>query len=85
MLAKHAIRIEWANEAVNDEAAAWHDPDPASQSGKSVPVVGYSRQAGFVLVVILLHTDDPDKWIGLSGWKANSTYRRIYEEGEIDD
>jgi hypothetical protein len=58
---RHGIDTDWADEAVVDPGAVWLDPDPASASGLSVRVVGYSRLARSVLTVILLPpSTDPD-------------------------
>ncbi len=80
MWERHRIKPEWADEAVEDLNAAWADPDPKSNSGQSIRVIGYSSSAGAVLTVILLHSEDPKFWIGVNAWKANSTDKRAYRE-----
>ncbi len=58
---RHVVEVAWADEAVVDPTAAWLDPGPASASGLSVRVIGYSLLAGGVLTVILLPArTDPD-------------------------
>jgi hypothetical protein len=52
-------------------------PDPASKSGLSDRLVGYSLSARMVIVVIYLRDD----LIGLDAWKANETQARRYWEG----
>ncbi|WP_343599552.1 transposase [Mycobacterium sp.] len=59
---RHGISAAWADEAVNDRHAVWQVPDPASRSGLSVRVIGYSPSARMVLTVILISADaDPDE------------------------
>lgn len=79
MLHGHGITVEQANEAVNDIDAIWYDPDPASKSGLSVRVVGWSSSRQEIVTVILLH--DGGDWTGVNGWPANygrdrTAYRR---------
>ena len=80
--------MPWADEAVADPGAAWLDPDPASASGLSVRVIGYSLLAGGVLTVILLPArTDPDDtpagdWWGANAWGSNDRDRRIYEQAQ---
>lgn len=64
----------WLNEAFADEDALIESPDPASKSGKTNRLVGYSKSARMVLVVIYL----PDEMIGINGWKANRTQAKRY-------
>jgi hypothetical protein len=39
---RHHVETTWADEAVADPEACWLVPDPASTSGMSVRVIGYS-------------------------------------------
>lgn len=86
--ARHAVDAEWANEAVRDQHAVWLVPDPASRSGHSVRVIGYSRRAGAVLTVVLIDAkadpaERPDgDWWGSNAWMANRSDQRIYGEAE---
>lgn len=85
MQRKHGVLVQWADEAVHDDLAVWLDPDPKGKSGRSVRVIGYSPTARLVLVVILVRDTDlvhADFWGG-NGWRANSTDKRMYEEGEV--
>lgn len=83
---RHHVDPVWATEAVNDPAAYWRDPDPASTSGISIPVIGYSGTADSVLTVILVRADadplaPPDgDWWGANAWHANTRDTRIYQE-----
>ena len=74
------IEPAWADEAVDDEDAAWLDPDPKSKSGRSVRVIGYSVAAGMVITVILL-PKGPGEWWGVNAWRANGTDEGIYRKG----
>lgn len=84
--ARHAIEPRWADEAVSDAHAVWLVPDPASQSGYAIRVIGYSVSAGSVVTVILVDPEaDPAQrpdgdWWGSNAWMANPRDRRIYGE-----
>jgi uncharacterized DUF497 family protein len=81
MWEEHQVSVDEANEALADADALLYDPDPKSKSGISARVLGYSRSAAGVLVVILVRRDDkPGAWWGANGWRANSTDRRTYQE-----
>lgn len=86
--ARHGVQPEWADEAVRDDHAVWLRPDPASRSGRSVPVIGYSSSASAVLTVILVEGDvDPSEiaegdWWGTNAWVANQRDRHIYGKEE---
>ena len=83
---RHFVEPAWADEAVADPEACWLAPDPASVSGLSVRVVGYSGSADAVLTVILLpgHADPADpadgEWWGVNAWPASERDQRLYLE-----
>jgi uncharacterized DUF497 family protein len=81
MRAEHGLTPQEADEAAADIDAVWFDPDPASKSGRSVRVIGYSRSRRAVLTVILVHRDGGGYW-GANGWESNAPDRRRYEKGE---
>ncbi len=68
------IEPEWANEAFTDDDALIESPDPASKSGRTDRLIGYSKTARIVIVVIYLR----DEMIGVNAWKANETQARRY-------
>lgn len=72
------IEPAWADEAVAECEAIWIAPDPASASGRTFRVIGYSTLARCVIVVILLPEDA--NWIGVNAWKANSSDQRCYSK-----
>ena len=81
---RHGVDPAWADDAVNDDHAVWLTPDPASRSGRSVRVIGYSTGARDVLTVILVAADaeDAEQPVG-EGWGANAWVssprdRRLY-------
>ncbi len=86
--ARHSVEPAWADEAVADDHAVWLQPDPASRSGDSVRVIGWSRSASEVLTVILVEARvDPNEhpqgdWWGSNAWVANEQDRRLYVEEE---
>lgn len=80
---RHGVLTKWADEAVNDDLALWFDPDPKGRSGDSVRVVGFSRSAEQVLVVIVVRDESlqhADYW-GANSWRADGRERRMYESG----
>lgn len=83
---RHGISAAWADEAVNDRHAVWQVPDPASRSGRSVRVIGYSPAVQAVLTVSLLAADaDPDEhpdgdWWGSNAWVSNQQDQGLYSE-----
>lgn len=85
---RHGVEPAWASEAVDDEHAVWLTPDPASQTGHSLRVIGYSRGAHAVVTVILVDpaadpSEQPDgDWWGSNAWLANERDRQFYEEAD---
>ena len=49
---RHGIEMEWANEALADPDALRIDPDPASQSGRSVRTIGCATKADCIVTVV---------------------------------
>lgn len=75
------VEPEWATEAVFDENRMIAAPDPASKSGESVRLLGYSQSVNRVLVVILRPKNLPTidgVWWGVNAWAANSMALRRY-------
>lgn len=54
------------------------DPDPASVSGRSVRVIGYSPSADMVITVIAV--SDGGVTYGVNAWRANARDEREYWE-----
>lgn len=73
------IEPAWADEAFEDQDALIDSPDPASKSGKTDRLVGYSPAARMVIVVIYVR----DELIGVNAWKANETQTRRYWEDRV--
>jgi hypothetical protein len=70
---RHSIEPAWADEAVADEHAVWVRPDPASRSGDSVRVIGWSGSVGEVLTVILVDARvDPSELPRGDWWGSNA-------------
>lgn len=68
-----------ADEAVDDPNRLVIDPDPASESGRTVRIIGWSHSLGKVVTVIVL--PDGDTVWGVNAWPSNSTDQRRYREG----
>lgn len=79
MWLRHRVLPAWAQQAWDDPAALVADPDPASRSGRSVRVIGYSPGARAVLVLILVKGQHG--LVAASAWRANASHRRRYLEG----
>lgn len=83
---RHQVEPSWATEAVNDPDHLWRQPDPASTSGHSIRVIGYSHSAEAIMTVILVDpaadpTNRPDgDWWGANAWRSNKTDQRDYLE-----
>ena len=77
----HRVLLSWAQQAWEDPAALVADPDPASHSGRSIRVIGYSPGARAVLVLILVK--DEGRLVAASAWRANASHQRRYVE-EMD-
>lgn len=68
------IEVEWTLQAAADPHRIVWEPDPISRSG-AARVVGYSKEAGFVLTVIV----DPTDGAGITAWKSSGADLRAYE------
>lgn len=85
---RHGVDPAWADEAVEDGHAVWLTPDPASRSGRSVRVIGYSTGARDVLTVILVAADvdvterPTGDWWGANAWVASPKDRSLYGKEE---
>jgi uncharacterized DUF497 family protein len=54
IVAKHGVTSVEADDALADPYRVVLEPDPASKSGRSVRIIGYSRSAQAVLTVIVV-------------------------------
>jgi len=82
MWSRHRVLVPWAKEAAVDPHRLTFDPDPASRSGSSIRVIGYSPQADAVLVLIAVRFDG--RLFAASAWRANDVQARKYREGDSD-
>lgn len=80
MWKRHHLTTADATEAATDPDAVYLSPDPASRSGQTDRIIGYSHTLAAVLVVIVL--PDGDLLHGINGWKANPSNQRIYLEAQ---
>lgn len=82
-IAKHSRTPLVANEALSDPDRLVLDPDPASRSGRTQRIIGWSTTIGLLVTVIVL----PDKgalW-GVNAWLSNPTDQRRYREERTDE
>jgi hypothetical protein len=79
---RHQITPAQANEALADPAQVVLQPDPASQSGRSIRVIGWSESAESLVTVIVV----PDEGIlwGANAWRSNALDARRYNAEEED-
>lgn len=77
-IGKHGVTPAAADEAIADPNRLVIDPDPASISGRTIRVVGWSTSCRALLTVIVL-PDEETLW-GVNAWPANTTDRRRYRE-----
>ncbi len=77
----HKVAVVEADEAVGDVDAVWFDPDPASWSGTSVRVIGYSHSRRAILTAILVHAGE-SAYYSANGWESNPADQRRYPEGQ---
>jgi hypothetical protein len=80
IVAKHKVTSVEADEALADPDRVVLDPDPASKSGRSVRIIGYSITARDVLTVIVVE-EDGVIW-GVNTWKANAKDQGRYNGTE---
>jgi hypothetical protein len=73
------IDVDWTVEAVNDIDAVQVDPYWNSRV-KALAIIGYSPDAGAVLVVLAYRDLDGDLH-GMTAWPATGRALRLYTEG----
>ena len=81
-IAKHGLTPDVADEAFADPNRLVIDPDPASLSGRSIRVIGWSSSIRMLVTVIVL-PDEGVVW-GVNAWPSNSTDQRRYREEPTD-
>lgn len=87
MWERHAITPEQAEEALDDDSRVVFEPDYASQSGRSVRVIGFAPSVGEVLTVIVVVDENGKEWGG-SAWRSNRRDVAYYTgtmEGDADE
>lgn len=73
------LEPDWATEAIFDPKRVVGDS--RSRSGQSIKVIGYSKSAGRLLIVLLVPKSYPPDgdWWGASAWVANEQHEREYQ------
>lgn len=74
---RHGVSPEEANVALNDPDAVIIAPDPASRSGRSLRVIGWSGRRILTVIVVA----DDGVLYGVNGWPANARSQRRYWTG----
>lgn len=83
-IAKHGLTPNLADEAWDDPDRLVIDPDPASESGGTVRVIGWSVILHRLVTVIALPSG-PTTW-GVNAWPSNDVdIRRYRKEREEDE
>lgn len=77
-IAKHGMTPSLADEALADPDRLVLDPDPASESGRTVRVVGWAPSLQALVSVIVL--PDVEQLWGVNAWLSNSTDQRRYRQ-----
>lgn len=77
------IEPEWASEAVLDPKGTFADQTKADGSeSRSLAVIGWSKAAGFCLVVWIIPVDlQAGEWIGVNAAKAGRRWIKQYRGG----
>ena len=77
-IAKHGLTPALADQAFDDPHRLVIDPDPASESGRTLRIIGWSATIHALVTVIVL----PDEGViwGVNAWRSNSTDQRRYRE-----
>ncbi|PVB44317.1 Conserved protein of uncharacterised function, possible IS sequence associated protein [Mycobacteroides abscessus subsp. abscessus] len=78
-IAKRSMTPAQADEALGDPECVTLDPDPASISGASRRVIGYSTTAQAVITVIV--TDFEGVTYGVNAWPSSDRDKRLYRQG----
>lgn len=81
-ITKHGLNPELADEAFADPNRLVTDPDPASVSGRTIRVIGWSSSMRTLVTVIILPAEGV-VW-GVNAWPSNSTDQRRYREEPTD-
>lgn len=79
----HRILMDRVREACSDEDRVILDPDPASRSGQSLRIVGFSTSCGDTITVVAVRRRY--HFEVTSAWRSNARDQRIYREGLEDD
>ncbi len=78
---RHGVTPAEANEALADPFRVVLNPDPSSQSGKSIRVIGHAPSSRRLLTVVLL--EDAGVRYGVNGWEASATDVKRYVTGGV--
>ncbi|MDA2987904.1 MAG: transposase [Actinomycetota bacterium] len=79
----HRILMDWVREACSDDDRVILDPDPASRSGQSLRIVGFSASFGHPVTVVGFRRRTHIEIT--SAWRSNPRDQRIYRERQGND
>lgn len=79
-IAKHGLTPALADEAWDDPDRLVIDPDPSSESDRTVRIIGWSPSLRRLVTVIAL-PDGPATW-GVNAWPSNDVDTRRYRKGK---
>ena len=82
-IVKHGLTSEAADEAFADPDRLVIDPDPASVSGRTIRIIGWSTTKQQLVTVIVL--PDGEVTSGVNAWGANAIDQRRYREESSDE
>lgn len=80
---RHRLLTEWVRQAVSDEDRLILDPDPASRSGLSLRIVGFSVAYGHPITVVAIRRRTHLEIT--SAWRSNPRDERIYRERQENE
>ncbi len=82
MVVRHQVTPVEANDALDDPHALTLRPDPASQTGRSIRVIGWATSTARLLTLILVEYDGIT--YGATGWPSSRADRMRYANRKAD-
>lgn len=73
------IDPDWTAEALDDPEMLWLEPDPKSEGGLGIRIIGYSPSARFVITVVAYR--QAGRLCGATAYKSSGSDLRGYRKG----